>query len=232
MRSTVTRPSPRWPAFVVCISLIRSLGSVVLRPGPQSRTRSSVRSPAGIALTCGGGPPAGVASTALRSSSTPASVRSLASPTTSGPGPAPLVLAGLLQCAQDRIALHLADGRHRAAAGRRRRRRAPQHVVGQVLDADEPRPAQHHRPLDDVAQLAHVARPVIALELLVRLAGEAADLAVVLPIELLDEALAQQRNVLAALPQRRQVDREDVEPIEEVLAQLAVGNRLGVVLVG
>src|SRR2546427_219945 len=77
-----------------------------------------------------------------------------------------LVLPSLLQRAQDRIALHLADRRDGAARRGRRRRRTAQHVVGQVLGADEAAAADHHGALDHVAQLAHVARPVIALQLL------------------------------------------------------------------
>ena len=101
-----------------------------------------------------------------------------------------------------------------------------------MLGADEAAAADHHGALDHVAQLAHVARPVIALQLLLDLGGEAADLAIVLPVELVDERLGEERDVLAPLAQRRQVDREHVEPVEEVLAQLAVGDRLGRVLVG
>ena len=46
------------------------------------------------------------------------------------------------------------------------------------------------------------------------------------PVELVEERLHQQRDVLAPLAQRRQLDGEDVEPVEEVLAQLAVADRL------
>ncbi len=53
-------------------------------------------------------------------------------------------------------------------------------------------------------------------------------------VELRDEVVGQQRDVLAPLAQRRDVDRHDVQPVEEVLAerpgahlgqQVAVGRR-------
>ena len=44
--------------------------------------------------------------------------------------------------------------------------------------------------------------------------------------------LDEQRNVLAAIAQRRQLDREHVQPVVEVLAQLAGPHRLGRVEVG
>ena len=39
---------------------------------------------------------------------------------------------------------------------------------------------------------------------------------------LLDEMVGQQQDVVLALAQRRQVDREDVEPVVQVLAERAV----------
>ena len=44
--------------------------------------------------------------------------------------------------------------------------------------------------------------------------------------ELPDEAPDQERDVLPALPQRRQVDVEDVEPVVEVVAELAQRHRV------
>ena len=44
--------------------------------------------------------------------------------------------------------------------------------------------------------------------------------------------LGDERDVLAPLAQRRQVDRNDVDPIEQVFAKTAVGNPLRQILVG
>ena len=57
----------------------------------------------------------------------------------------------------------------------------------------------------------------------------------VLPVrsrEALDEMLDQHRDVLAPLAQRRHLDRNDVEAIEQILAKLAVGDQLAQVAVG
>ena len=48
----------------------------------------------------------------------------------------------------------------------------------------------------------------------------------------LEEVLHQVRDVLAPLPQRRQRDRQDVQPVEEVLAELAFRDHLPQVALG
>ena len=50
--------------------------------------------------------------------------------------------------------------------------------------------------------------------------------------ELLEEVLHEQRDVLAALAQRRQLHRDHVQPVEEILAERAVGDHLREVAVG
>ena len=54
-----------------------------------------------------------------------------------------------------------------------------------------------------------------------RLGGDAPEGAVVRPGELPDEAADQERDVVPPLPQRRQVDVEDVEPVVQVVPELA-----------
>ena len=87
--------------------------------------------------------------------------------------------------------------------------------------------------LDHVLQLAHVARPGVlprarpaptASKPRTALAGGA--------VELGDEVLDQARQILEAIAQRRQRDREDVEPVVEILAELALGDQLLEVAVG
>lgn len=102
-----------------------------------------------------------------------------------------LVLAGLVKREEDHLALHLADRCH--AAGTRGR---PHDVVRQVFDIDEPRAPEHDRALDDVPELTDVAGPVVALQGQLGVRREAADLAVVLAIEFLDEGAGQERNIL------------------------------------
>src|SRR5204862_2421609 len=94
----------------------------------------------------------------------------------------------LVERTQDLVTLELADRTDAARRrGARRRHDALDDVVRQVLGPDDPGTAQHHRTLDHVAQLPYVARPRIAIERPLRLRREAADLTVVLPIELLHE---------------------------------------------
>jgi hypothetical protein len=50
--------------------------------------------------------------------------------------------------------------------------------------------------------------------------------------EVFEEAVDEQRDVFAAAAQRRQVDGDDVEAIEEVVAELALANGLAQIDVG
>ena len=83
-----------------------------------------------------------------------------------------------------------------------------------------------------VLQLPDVAGPVVALEHGQGLRGDAAHLLAELLAELLEEVGDEQRDVLAALAQRRQVDRDDVEAVEEVLAHRPLRHRRLEVAVG
>ena len=81
---------------------------------------------------------------------------------------------------------------------------------------------QDQQPLDRVAQLAHVARPVERRQPLDRRPRRSR----AAPrrrcrARLRHEVRDQQRNVLAPLAQRRHVDRHDVQAVEEVLAEPA-----------
>ena len=91
-------------------------------------------------------------------------------------------------------------------------------VAGSAIVRRGPRGADH-RPLHQIAQLADVARPGVALQ----------QLHVVLAIdsmrlpkrrrELLDEAPHQHGNVLDPLAQRRHANRKDIQPVVQVLAE-------------
>ena len=65
-----------------------------------------------------------------------------------------------------------------------------------------------------------------------RLGRDAAEGAVVLPGQLADEPADQERDVLPPLAQRREVDVEDVEPVVEVVAELAQRDRVAERAVG
>src|SRR3569623_1103245 len=94
----------------------------------------------------------------------------------------------------------------------------PAEVRRQILLADH-LVAHDHEPLDDIAQLAHVARPLVLLEplehgIIDRLVTEA-----VLVAALAHEALDEQRDVIRALLEIGRADRHDVQAEVEVLAE-------------
>ncbi len=127
-----------------------------------------------------------------------------------------------LEGPQDRLALDLVERRagDERARGALARPRAPERrrqVVGGQL-----RPlAEHHRALDDVLELADVARPVVGEQRVERARREAADLLAVRLGVLVDEVRHQGGDVALARAQRRQGHRHDVQPVVEVLAELA-----------
>ena len=82
-----------------------------------------------------------------------------------------------------------------------------------MLRLDELPFGQDRRALDDVAQLADVAGPRVALEDVHRLLIDGANRLAVAGVELVEECLHEERDVLASVAQRRQLDGEDVEPV-------------------
>ena len=118
---------------------------------------------------------------------------------------------------------HLRLVLHRRLVRQRRR---------QVPRLDERAGRQNRRPLDDVAQLAHVARPVVLLEHPHRLLIDAGDRLLIAQVELVQERLHQQRQIVAPVAQRRQADREHVQAVEQVFAQLALLHRFERIDVG
>ena len=80
---------------------------------------------------------------------------------------------------------------------------------------------QQHGALDGVLELADVAGPLIAHEELQRVRLEPDDLLLQLTRESTDEEVGQLGDVVLALAQRRHLHRHDVEPVVQVLAELA-----------
>src|SRR5215467_5475500 len=77
--------------------------------------------------------------------------------------------------------------------------------------------SENQRALDDVLQLADVPGPAIVLEDRERLRADALHRLAELGGDFPDEVRRQERDVLPAVAKRRQIDRNDVEPIEEIL---------------
>src|SRR5207249_317608 len=92
--------------------------------------------------------------------------------------------------------------------------------------------ADRYEPLDQIFQLADVARPPVLLQDSHRGIGHAlnslAEARVVAP----QEKIREQRNIFRPLTQRRQLDRDDVDSIEQVFAEPAVLDGLLQVDVG
>src|SRR6185436_7786492 len=118
---------------------------------------------------------------------------------------------------------HARDGARRLGGLQRRR---------EVVAVDHLAVAHQHRSLEGVLELADVARPVVAGQHVDRGRRNALDAARMLAGELLEEVIDEQQQVGLPLAQRRDEDGEDVEPVVEILAEGAGGDRLLQVLVG
>ncbi len=78
---------------------------------------------------------------------------------------------------------------------------------------------QNHGALDHVFEFAHVAWPVVVEEGIHRTFAEPRDVLVVLLGETLKKPVHHQRNVVAAVAQRRNVNRKHVQAEEQVFAK-------------
>ena len=94
--------------------------------------------------------------------------------------------------------------------------------------------ARHHdqQPLDQVAQLPDVARPVIELHHFQRLWGDVFDPQPLFLRMHAEKMPGQQRDVLFPLAQRRDHHRQHVQPIEQVVPEIPLLDFLGQILVG
>ena len=144
-----------------------------------------------------------------------------------------LVVARVLQCQHDQAPFRLVHrGPRRERDGRQRLLALRDQGGREVSRLDEIAFGQDRRALHDVAELTNVPRPEILLEQVDRFLIHGADRLAVALVELRQEVLGQQRDVLPAIAQRRQLDGEHVQPVIQVLAQLARLDRLHRVDVG
>src|SRR5260221_12719647 len=101
----------------------------------------------------------------------------------------------------------------------------------QVFYSDFGASRESERSLKDVLQLADIAGKVVALELVQRLWREPSRRGPGLRGKPLEDGGGDEADIVAALPQRRHGELDDVEPVEEVLAEAAGGDELGELLV-
>ena len=85
---------------------------------------------------------------------------------------------------------------------------------------------KQNRTFYHVFQLAHVARPLHAAQRTQRLGGNAVDIAPHPASNFKGESFHQQRDIFRALAQWRQMDREDVQSIVEIVTKFAIGDHL------
>ena len=94
------------------------------------------------------------------------------------------------------------------------------------------RVGEHDGAIDGVLQLTDIAGPVEGGEAGQRFRRSADDGFTFLDIEASDEAVDQGGDVLLPLAQARRLDGEDVQPVEQILAEAALRHGLGQVAVG
>ncbi len=91
---------------------------------------------------------------------------------------------------------------------------------GHVFKGDGGAVAEEHGALDDVDQLAHIARPGVRAQGVHCLLGDAVNLAADAGAEVVDVAFHQHRDVLAAVPQRRDLERHNAQAVKQILAEV------------
>src|SRR5262249_30180192 len=128
-----------------------------------------------------------------------------------------LVAANLLEHAPDVLAFERGQG------GPEGRAALVQRELGAKIGSrDERRASQHHRPLDHVLELAHVARPRVALHPAARGLVESLDVLAETTRRLAEIVLADQHDVLRALAEGGEADGNNRQAVVEILAEAAV----------
>jgi len=130
--------------------------------------------------------------------------------------------AALAQHALDMAPLHVVQ--RVAAAGEARHAAAPRANAERMVELQGAARRADQRPLDDVLQLADIARPVMIPQRLHDLGGHGFDALRELVLMALDEVPDQARDVVGPIAQRRQRDGKYAEPVIEVGAEPPVGD--------
>src|SRR3954451_3455956 len=104
---------------------------------------------------------------------------------------------------------------------RRYQTRSIAHRDGKLLRRHQPSVRLPQNLFHDVQQLPHVARPAVSLECAERIFGE-----LQLAAGATEKVSHERLDVLRPLPKRRDVQVDDAQPIQKVLAELAGGNQL------
>src|SRR5271170_8492309 len=84
---------------------------------------------------------------------------------------------------------------------------------------------QNGRALKDVLQFADIARPVVAFQHTLYLIGNVLDVSLQSLRILADEVPNQGGDIARPVPQRRQADRKDIQPIVKIRPKLTTLNQ-------
>jgi len=125
-----------------------------------------------------------------------------------------------------------APGRRRGGGRGGHRRRARHRGQAKRLGGDLALGREQRDPLHEVRELPHVARPRVGPERGERPRGESLGRHPVVRARARQEVLGEPHDVLAAVPERRQGEREHREAVVEVLAEAPLADRPAQVLVG
>ena len=110
--------------------------------------------------------------------------------------------------------------------------RLPGHLDGQVGGANVIRFLQDHGALHGVLQFAHISRPIVLQQQVAGLLRDAFHRLAKTEIVTLDEEFDERENILLAMPQGRNEDGDDAEPVEQVLAKGPIAHALLQIAIG
>ena len=97
--------------------------------------------------------------------------------------------------------------------------RKPTLIDGEIL-----RVAHDDRSLDDILQLTNISRPGVRLQECQTFLVNAADALSCFLRKTVDEVRNQHRNVFLTFPQRRNLDRKNIEPVKKVAPKCSGGD--------
>ena len=106
------------------------------------------------------------------------------------------------------------------------------HAERQVAGTDIVSANCHHQPLDQILQLAHISRPGMFFKGSKRIGCHLLDRYSVSQAMNFEEVVAEQGKIALSLPERRQLNRDHMNPVEEILAKLPRPDHLFERLVG
>src|SRR5690625_7427674 len=100
-----------------------------------------------------------------------------------------------------------------------------------MVRIDPPLPSDDHRPFDHIPQLSHISWPGVRLEAASCTVPDPFDIHLVFFTELPDEMLGQERDIIGPLPERRDLELEDIESVVEILTEVSIPFSIGWVTV-